>query len=94
MTPHLQWAPRPLFPSPPLPLVCSPDYAQQFMDALPDAQLVWVDDCGHCAHLEQASVGGAWFVGVKMAGIHCEGVMNRCRHSRGQRRVRGLALLF
>lgn len=23
------------------------------MEALPSAQLVWVDACGHCAHLEQ-----------------------------------------
>ena len=30
-----------------------PDYAQQFIDTLPDAELVWVDECGHCAHLEQ-----------------------------------------
>ncbi len=30
-----------------------PDYAQQFMDRLPQAELVWVDECGHCAHLEQ-----------------------------------------
>lgn len=35
------------------PHTCSPDYAQRFIDALPDARLVWVDECGHCAHLEQ-----------------------------------------
>lgn len=23
------------------------------MDALPDARLVWMEECGHCAHLEQ-----------------------------------------
>lgn len=33
--------------------ILSPDYAQKFMDSLPDARLVWVDECGHCAHLEQ-----------------------------------------
>lgn len=31
----------------------SPDNAQRFIDTLPNAQLVWVDQCGHCAHLEQ-----------------------------------------
>ena len=33
--------------------VLSTDTAQKFMDTLPNARLVWVDDCGHCAHLEQ-----------------------------------------
>lgn len=33
--------------------ILSPDYAQQFIDTLPQAELVWVDECGHCAHLEQ-----------------------------------------
>jgi pimeloyl-ACP methyl ester carboxylesterase len=37
----------------PPPPCCSPDTAQQFMDTLPDAALVWVEECGHCAHLEQ-----------------------------------------
>lgn len=40
-------------PLPPLLAPCSPDYAQRFIDTLPDARLVWVDECGHCAHLEQ-----------------------------------------
>ena len=31
----------------------SPDSAQRFIDTLPDARLVWVEECGHCAHLEQ-----------------------------------------
>ena len=33
--------------------ILSPDYAQQFIDALPDAKLVWVDQCGHVPALEQ-----------------------------------------
>lgn len=33
--------------------ILSPDYAQQFIDALPDARLVWVDQCGHVPALEQ-----------------------------------------
>lgn len=34
--------------------ILDPSYAQQFMDALPDARdLAWVDACGHCSHLEQ-----------------------------------------
>lgn len=33
--------------------ILSPDNAQKFMDTLPDARLVWVEECGHCAHLEQ-----------------------------------------
>ncbi|PSC68832.1 hypothetical protein C2E20_7602 [Micractinium conductrix] len=33
--------------------ILSPDNAQRFIDALPDARLVWIEDCGHCAHLEQ-----------------------------------------
>ena len=33
--------------------ILSPDYAQRFMDVLPDARLAWVEECGHCSHLEQ-----------------------------------------
>lgn len=33
--------------------ILSPDYAQQFIDALPDAKLVWVEHCGHVPALEQ-----------------------------------------
>ena len=33
--------------------ILSPDYAQQFIDALPDARLVWVEACGHVPALEQ-----------------------------------------
>jgi len=31
--------------------------AARFEKVLPDGQLVWVEDCGHVPHLEQASVG-------------------------------------
>ena len=33
--------------------ILSPDYAQRFMDVLPDARLAWIEECGHCSHLEQ-----------------------------------------
>jgi pimeloyl-ACP methyl ester carboxylesterase len=33
--------------------ILSPDYAQRFMDVLPDARLTWIEECGHCSHLEQ-----------------------------------------
>lgn len=33
--------------------ILSPEYAQKFIDALPDARLVWVDECGHVPALEQ-----------------------------------------
>lgn len=33
--------------------ILDPQNAEKFMEALPDAQLVWLDECGHCAHLEQ-----------------------------------------
>lgn len=28
-------------------------YASRFEQALPNCKLVWVEECGHCAHLEQ-----------------------------------------
>lgn len=40
-------------PPPPHHQRCSPDTADKFVAALPGAQLVWVEECGHCAHLEQ-----------------------------------------
>ena len=33
--------------------ILSPEYAQKFIDALPDARLVWVEECGHVPALEQ-----------------------------------------
>lgn len=33
--------------------ILSPDYAQRFMDVLPDPTLAWIEECGHCSHLEQ-----------------------------------------
>ena len=29
------------------------DFAQKFLDTLPDAQIKWVEECGHVPHLEQ-----------------------------------------
>ena len=29
------------------------EFVPKFMEALPDARLVWVDECGHVPHLEQ-----------------------------------------
>jgi pimeloyl-ACP methyl ester carboxylesterase len=33
--------------------ILEPKYAQQFVDTLPDARLTWLEDCGHCGHLER-----------------------------------------
>lgn len=33
--------------------ILDPKYATQFEETLPNAKLVWVEECGHCAHLEQ-----------------------------------------
>lgn len=33
--------------------VLKPSYAEQFTAVLPKSKLVWVDECGHCPHLEQ-----------------------------------------
>jgi len=33
--------------------ILEPSYADKFMEELPNAKLVWVDECGHVAHLEQ-----------------------------------------
>ena len=33
--------------------ILKPEYAEQFSQVLPKSKLVWVEDCGHCAHLEQ-----------------------------------------
>ena len=33
--------------------ILDPKYAQQFSAALPKSKLVWIEECGHCAHLEQ-----------------------------------------
>ncbi len=31
------------------------DFAQKFLDTLPDAEISWVEECGHVPHLEQSS---------------------------------------
>ncbi|GIL63664.1 hypothetical protein Vafri_17694 [Volvox africanus] len=33
--------------------ILDPSYATRFQDTLPRARLLWVERCGHCAHLEQ-----------------------------------------
>lgn len=33
--------------------ILEPKYAQQFSAALPKSKLVWIEECGHCPHLEQ-----------------------------------------
>ncbi|KIZ00267.1 40S ribosomal protein S3-3 [Monoraphidium neglectum] len=33
--------------------ILEPKYADQFLDVLPDARLVWLEGCGHCGHLEK-----------------------------------------
>jgi pimeloyl-ACP methyl ester carboxylesterase len=34
--------------------ILEPQYASQFQQALPKCTLQWIEDCGHCGHLEQA----------------------------------------
>lgn len=33
--------------------ILEPKYAAQFEAALPNGQLQWIEDCGHCGHLEK-----------------------------------------
>ncbi len=33
--------------------ILKPEYAEQFSQVLPKSKLVWVENCGHCPHLEQ-----------------------------------------
>lgn len=33
--------------------ILDPKFAIQFEETLPNGKLVWVEECGHCAHLEQ-----------------------------------------
>jgi pimeloyl-ACP methyl ester carboxylesterase len=39
--------------------ILEPKYAAQFEAALPNVQLQWVEDCGHCAHLEKPTEAAA-----------------------------------
>lgn len=36
--------------------ILNPKYAAMFQEALPHAELCWLDACGHCGHLEQPQV--------------------------------------
>jgi hypothetical protein len=33
--------------------ILEPKYADQFMEVLPNAELQWLEGCGHCGHLEK-----------------------------------------
>jgi pimeloyl-ACP methyl ester carboxylesterase len=33
--------------------ILDPVNAERFLEEVPDSRLVWVEDCGHVAHLEQ-----------------------------------------
>lgn len=33
--------------------ILEPKYAQQFSAALPKSKLVWIEESGHCPHIEQ-----------------------------------------
>jgi pimeloyl-ACP methyl ester carboxylesterase len=39
--------------------ILEPKYAAQVEAALPNVQLQWVEDCGHCAHLEKPTEAAA-----------------------------------
>ena len=47
--------------------ILEPAMAARFEADLPDGRLVWVEECGHCAHLEKPEVAGevvgAWVRG-------------------------------
>jgi pimeloyl-ACP methyl ester carboxylesterase len=50
--------------------ILEPKYAYQFEKALPNGQLQWIEDCGHCGHLEQPTLTAAKileFIGVGAA---------------------------
>lgn len=36
--------------------ILEPSYAQKFQEALPGCTLAWVEQCGHCPHLEQPAL--------------------------------------
>jgi pimeloyl-ACP methyl ester carboxylesterase len=39
--------------------ILEPKYAAMFEEALPNATLQWIEECGHCAHLEQPTITAA-----------------------------------
>jgi len=53
--------------------ILEPAMAARFEADLPDGRLVWVEDCGHCAHLEAPDragrVVGAWVRGEEVRGV-------------------------
>ena len=51
--------------------ILSPEFAERFLRELPDARLVWVEECGHVPALEQPQrllEAVAEFVGAPLAG--------------------------
>lgn len=51
--------------------ILDPKYAKMFEDSLPNNKLVWIENCGHCSHLEQPQALRAAvldFVGQPAAG--------------------------
>ncbi len=50
--------------------ILEPSYAGRFEATLPNCRLRWVEECGHCAHLEQPELAAAEilaFAGVEVA---------------------------
>lgn len=39
--------------------ILEPSYAARFEQTLPNCRLRWVEQCGHCAHLEQPELAAA-----------------------------------
>ncbi|EFJ48735.1 hypothetical protein VOLCADRAFT_80939 [Volvox carteri f. nagariensis] len=42
--------------------ILDPSYASRFQDTLPHSRLVWVEQCGHCAHLEQPQLAAKYIL--------------------------------
>lgn len=49
--------------------ILEPRYAQQFESALPNGRLEWVEECGHCAHLEQPDAAAAAILSFLLKGV-------------------------
>ncbi|GLC42581.1 hypothetical protein PLESTB_001116100 [Pleodorina starrii] len=56
--------------------ILDPSYATRFQETLPRSSLVWVERCGHCAHLEQPQLAAnniLSFVGLLQEGTTAAG---------------------
>ena len=52
--------------------ILEPKYAAQFEAVLPNGQLQWIEECGHCAHLEKPTEAAARileFIGATQAPV-------------------------